>query len=761
MEQGRNIETTDKGRFLLELYRKAQSLPDKELYDYVLDNAVSMTQSKIGFFHSVSTDQKTLKLTTWNQETLKDCTANYVTHYPVDQAGNWVDCVRQKKPVIYNDYPSSPNQKGLPAGHTPVKRFLSVPILENGKVSIIFGVGNKEEPYTNDDAIQLEIIANELNRIIKQRCIEKELLESKEKYQSLFANMTDGFAYCQLLVDKEGKPYDFVCLEVNEAFERIINIKQEAVIGRRATELIPAILKVDPQLMEKLGKLAFTGIEQNYEFFFANLKRWFSISAYSPKKGYFAAIFQDITERKEGEQALLEVGEQLQAKLGTLLSPDIEIDDRDLSNIIEATSLQETMNYLFKVTHMGFALADLRGNILVGTGWQDICTRFHRINDETCKNCIESDTSLASGVNRGQIRLYKCKNNMWDVVTPLYIGDKHVGNVFFGQFFFDDEVPERGLFEAQAEKYNFDKEAYMAAFERIPRFGKKDIENLMIFYVKLAEILSNVSLANLKLAKSLNTQKELQYKLEEKAAEVEEYASQMEELAEERAKQLKDAERLSAIGATAGMVGHDIRNPLQAITNHLYLAQKRIGTYPESEVKQQIKQNIANIEENMLYINKIVADLQDFARPLNPTREQVDVKETIKDALTMVHTPENIRICFDLQTSLPKLFADYTMLKRVLVNLAQNAIQAMPRGGALTITATTRANAVEVAVKDTGEGIPQDIQAKLFTPLMTTKAKGQGFGLAVVKRLTEAMGGSVTFESHVGEGTTFTLNFPI
>ena len=89
------------------------------------------------------------------------------------------------------------------------------------------------------------------------------------------------------------------------------------------------------------------------------------------------------------------------------------------------------------VTKMGFALIDLKGNVLVGTGWQDICTKFHRVNPQTCKNCVESDLELTRGLENGEIRLYKCKNNMWDVVTPLFIGDKHVANVFFGQFFFD------------------------------------------------------------------------------------------------------------------------------------------------------------------------------------------------------------------------------------------------------------------------------------------------------------------------------------
>jgi len=108
----------------------------------------------------------------------------------------------------------------------------------------------------------------------------------------------------------------------------------------------------------------------------------------------------------------------------------------------------------------------------------------------------------------------------------------------------------------------------------------------------------------------------------------------------------------------------------------------------------------------------------------------------------------------------PLLKVDSTMIKRVLINLMQNALQAMPNGGNLTINGTKNRNHLEISIEDTGEGIPIEVQAKIFTPLMTTKAKGQGFGLAVVKRMTEAMDGTVNFESEIGKGTKFTLQFP-
>ena len=98
---------------MLDLYEQSHKLEDQELYQLILDIAVDLTDSMIGFFHLVSENQENIELTAWSKETLKACTAFYDTHYPISQAGNWVDCIRDKKPIFYNDYTNSPNQKGF------------------------------------------------------------------------------------------------------------------------------------------------------------------------------------------------------------------------------------------------------------------------------------------------------------------------------------------------------------------------------------------------------------------------------------------------------------------------------------------------------------------------------------------------------------------------------------------------------------------------------------------------------------------------
>ncbi|MEW6196631.1 MAG: PAS domain S-box protein [Bacteroidota bacterium] len=173
------FKEAERGKLLLQLYEKSFRLMDKDLYDFALDIAVNITESKIGFLHLVSDDQKNIILTTWNNEALKTCTTSYITHYPIEEAGNWVDCVRQKKPVIYNDYKNSPNQKGLPGGHVVITRFMSVPVIENDKVKIIFGVGNKHDNYDDNDTINIQLVANEFQKIIKQHHYDHALKQSE------------------------------------------------------------------------------------------------------------------------------------------------------------------------------------------------------------------------------------------------------------------------------------------------------------------------------------------------------------------------------------------------------------------------------------------------------------------------------------------------------------------------------------------------------------------------------------------------------
>jgi len=225
-------------------------------------------------------------------------------------------------------------------------------------------------------------------------------------------------------------------------------------------------------------------------------------------------------------------------------------------------------------------------------------------------------------------------------------------------------------------------------------------------------------------------------------------------------KKLEDAERLAIVGQTAGMVGHDIRNPLQAIVSATYLAKEDLASVPQSEIKKSLVESMKEIEDQADYISKIVADLQDFSRPLKPSKEETDLRQAIDTLLLSMETEENIQVIAEIPDNMQNVKVDPAYLRRILTNLLINAEQAMPNGGKITITARKENGTCLITVEDTGEGIPEDVKPNLFTPLFTTKSKGQGFGLAVSKRLAKAMGGDLTFESEKGNGSKFTLKLP-
>jgi two-component system, chemotaxis family, CheB/CheR fusion protein len=148
---------------------------------------------------------------------------------------------------------------------------------------------------------------------------------------------------------------------------------------------------------------------------------------------------------------------------------------------------------------------------------------------------------------------------------------------------------------------------------------------------------------------------------------------------------LAQSEMLATIGKTAGMVGHDIRNPLQAITSDVFLVKQDLALMPKSEQKKGIEESLASIEENVDYINKIVLDLQDYARTSAPVKVDVDLEKAVTEAVTSVDIPEKILLTMSVEKNLPKLCLDASYLRRILANLILNAVQAMPDGGKLIV----------------------------------------------------------------------------
>ncbi len=233
----------------------------------------------------------------------------------------------------------------------------------------------------------------------------------------------------------------------------------------------------------------------------------------------------------------------------------------------------------------------------------------------------------------------------------------------------------------------------------------------------------------------------------------------LEQLIKDQTSKLLESESLAAIGKTAGMVGHDIRNPLQAIEGELYLAEKELAPR-DSDLKHKMGKSIEFIRERLYYIDKIVKDLQDYAATSQPTLNKVDLKKLVEEVISSLKIPEEIKVSILINPDFPALSLDGLYMKRILTNLILNSIQAMPNGGKIIVEAIKKHDHASINIIDSGCGMSEETKKKIFVPLFTTKSKGQGFGLAVVKKLTDAINASISFESEEGKGTIFTITLP-
>ena len=237
---------------------------------------------------------------------------------------------------------------------------------------------------------------------------------------------------------------------------------------------------------------------------------------------------------------------------------------------------------------------------------------------------------------------------------------------------------------------------------------------------------------------------------------------QLEQKVEERTRELKKAQkqvlkaqRLAVIGELAGMIGHDLRNPLTSINGAAYYVKKQLS----SKIDGKVKEMLDIIGKNIAYSNKIINDLLDYSREIKLDITETTPKSIIKEALSLVEIPKNVQV-INLTEDKPKIKVDTAKIKRTFVNIFTNAVEAMPKGGTLTTKSRKSGGNVEFVFSDTGVGVSKKTIEKLWTPLFTTKAKGMGFGLAICKRNVEAHGGSISVRSSRGKGTTVTVTIP-
>jgi len=212
-------------------------------------------------------------------------------------------------------------------------------------------------------------------------------------------------------------------------------------------------------------------------------------------------------------------------------------------------------------------------------------------------------------------------------------------------------------------------------------------------------------------------------------------------------------ERLSTFGQLVGSIGHDLRNPLGVIETSLFILRGRMGQ------DDRAKKHLDRIGEQLGVANGIITNLLDMIRNRPLAREPVKLDATVQAAADAVQRPEAVRFAADGLDGL-EVQGDPVQLRQVFVNLLGNAVDAASPAGEVRVRASREDGFVAVAVEDTGPGVDATTLRRLFEPLITTKDKGIGLGLALVKRIVERHGGSVGYEPRPGGGARFTIRLP-
>jgi len=248
----------------------------------------------------------------------------------------------------------------------------------------------------------------------------------------------------------------------------------------------------------------------------------------------------------------------------------------------------------------------------------------------------------------------------------------------------------------------------------------------------------------------------------ERRSELEQAKSKLEDVHQElklNFEQMKRADRLSALGHLSAGLAHEIRNPLASIEG----AASILRTEPEDAAKRSEFLGIIQIECHRL--NSLLAHFLEFARPRLPDFTLIELKDIFDSVSSLAShavRDDRTKIRIEIPPSLPKVQCDPEQLKQVLLNLVLNAVQAMPDGGTVTLSAAPAGRDIlAIRVRDEGGGVPQEHLDHIFDPFFTLKESGTGLGLSVAHGIIDQHGGSLTLESNSGRGAVFLITLPL
>lgn len=743
----------------LRLSELSESGEMDDILHIALDAAEALTSSKVGFFHFVADDQKHIDLQTWSSNTLEhECKVDMPLprHYPVEEAGVWVECLEARAPVIHNDYAGLAQKKGLPPGHAQITRELTVPIFREGLVKAIIGVGNKATNYTQEDVEVVQELASISMDAVMRRRIEDELRERQAQLRESAENMSMAqrighFGSWEIHFYPEDRRYELV--HWSEELTHIFGIPEQA----EQINMQAWLNRVHPDdresLLHAIARTEYDRSEFSVEHRIilpdGTIRQVYQqakpiVDEQNPRLLRLLGTAHDITEPKQIEDTLRKRTEELMLLLeaGRVLSSTLDLQE------------------IYAILHRFIAFwvpCDTLAISLYDPGaeqfrYQYIFDHSQLVDPSTIApdfvNLLEPDPRYS--VFRGGEGLL-LEHYRGPVLSELSSGSTDRTAIF---------VPLAANNQATG---------VLQIFSDTP--GSLTEDHLRFVEALLFREVSAMS--NAELFQRLQVELDQRRQVEE---EIRELNAVLEQRVADRTAQLsrtnEELERAArAKDEFLANMSHELRTPLNAILTLAESLEEGIYT-PLAERQKKPLHTIAESGYHLLNLINDVLDLSKIeAGKVTIQIATVEVEPLCNASIRLVKQQaqkKRLDVTLRMDMGVPYVNADARLLKQMLMNLLSNAVKFTPEGGhiGLEVEGDPAAELVYFHVWDTGIGITPEQAKRLFVPFVQVDAGlarqygGTGLGLSLVLRMAELHGGTVKLVSRPGEGSRFTISLP-
>jgi PAS domain S-box-containing protein len=805
---------------LLRLPAAADSLSEKDFLQYGQEMVEDLTASQVSFIHFVHEDQQTLELVVWSQRTLQHhCTAAFDSHYSIDRAGIWADALRQRKPVICNDYPHSPHKTELPEGHTTLHRLITVPVIDNGAVVMLAGVGNKATDYTDLDVETLQLLSNEIWRIIQGKHTLAKLQQLNQELEQRVEERAERLHLAAQAARIGIWDWDVVNdrLTWDDRMYEIYGISPttERMVQDWADRLHPE----DAEKTQILLHQALAGGKE-FQTTFRIVQpggkiRWIETHSLVKRNNLgqgvrMIGINVDVSNRKQVEeqieresifrQQILDhmaeglcvctIQPQYPALSFSLWNPQMvsitgyslaEINTMNWSKVLYARS--DTRHRVVA------AINDIREGKNISQEWEivrkDGEKRTVSISTSSLPN--EDNAFLILGIiqditdrklaeielKNTQAKFQRLVDDIGDnfMVFSYSTTDQALTYVssgirsIFGLFRQDvldkdwgeviDWLPES---MDRRDQYVWDFEQQHVSFQQFEMdFIHKNGQTRTV-QISQHPVFDryNKLIAIEGVLEDVTQQRKYKAMLQQTNNEL------------ERATRLKD-EFLASMS-------HELRTPLNAILGMSdVLLEGILG-----DINDKQRQSLETIQRSGNHLLELINDILDLSKieagKLELNYEATNIESLCSSSMAFIRqhaVNKQITLSMTIVPNLAPVILDERRIRQVLVNLLSNAVKFTPKGGSIHLDvfchspdSDPSSHFLRLAVTDTGIGISPEDQTKLFQPFvqidgaLNRQYSGTGLGLSLVRRIVHLHQGTVGLNSEMGVGSCFWVDLP-